>query len=151
VGLRDIKLPSETITVTDDDSFVVRGLGARDIIDLVQKYQVVAQPIFDQLTELKASNSEDPEVNGVMKTIISTVLRSAPDLLSEIIATAADDIEPEGIAAAARLPPTVQIIAVERIFFLTFRTEAERKNAVETVTRAIQGAAGILNSVTNRR
>lgn len=151
MGLRDIKLPSETIQVTDDINFVVRGLGAREIIKFVTEYKTAVQPLFDKLSEIKTDGTDSPDVSGLAKEVIDTVLRSAPDLIAEIIATAADEFDSAGVMAAANLPPTVMILAIERIFFLTFRTEAERKNAVETVIRAIQGTAGILKTVTDRR
>lgn len=151
MGLRDIKLPSATIQVTDDQGFVVRGLGAREIANMIGNYREVVQPVYDKFIETKEDGTADKDVSGIVTEIFEFMTRKAPDLLSEIIATAADDTDKEGVEAAARLPPTVQIAALEQIFFLTFRTEAERKNAVETVIRAIQGTNGIFKSLTPRR
>lgn len=142
MGLRDIKLPSDTVQVTDDQSFVVRGLGFREITELVETYQPVIAPLFEEMTALRGGGEAD--VSAFMKTAGFTILKTAPDLVAQMIAIASNDPDPEGVAAANRLPPPVQVDAVERIFLLTFRTEAERKKMVETVIRWITETAGMI-------
>ncbi len=132
MGLKDIKLPQAKITVADGETFTVRGLSLRDVGVLAQRHHTPLAALYAEFTGA-AELGQD-----AVAAKLPELLGKFPDLAADIIAISEGDIE--NADAVGVLPLPVQIAALDAIFTLTFRTEADLKNVVETVIRGMKSA-----------
>lgn len=136
MGLRDIQLPSTTITIPGG-SFAVRGLSFSDIVTVANTHGPQVAMIFAKVT------NGDKIAEGDVRTVLANVAPQVPDLVAAIIALAADDYTPETIEIARKLNFQHQLAALEAVFHNTFQSEAELKKFVESIIRMLTGATGL--------
>lgn len=140
MGLRDLQLPTTTITTPGGD-FAVRGVSLSDLMILANSHGPTIALMFS-----KAVNGEKIDM-AQAKAVIAAVAAQAPDLVAELIALASDDHSPEAIAAARKLNFQYQVEALEAIFHNTFQTEAEVKKFMERIINMLTGATGLLTQM----
>jgi hypothetical protein len=138
VGLSELNFASETISTPGGD-FVVRGLSFLDVMDLVEAHGPALAGAFTRISESQETSLE------VVVGMAGKLAKGMPDLAAAVIAAGAG--EPGAIDVAVRLPFPIQVEALEKIGRLTFQTEADVKNLVETAIRMMQGAAGTIQSL----
>jgi hypothetical protein len=141
MGLRDLRLPSSSVTVPGGDSFAVRGLSLQDISALVRHHGAAMTLLFDKFIR----QGEDGMPPADMATMGRTLLEIAPDAAAEMIALAAG--EPEAVDIVRTLPLPVQVEALDLLMSHTFATDQDLKKVVETVIRAATGTTNLLNSL----
>lgn len=138
MGLRDLAIPSETITF-GKTSFEVFGLNGANIVRLVRVHGPAIRALYEAAT---ADGAEVSMENAGQ--IASVLMEAAPDLVADIIALAAQD--PEAAPIAAKLSGPVQLAALEKIADLTFSIEGGPKKAWETVIRVINGVSSLMGT-----
>jgi len=152
MGLKDYTPATETIQLPGDDSFVVRGLALRDISALLQLHYDTAEKLFDKYVTAEATSialaaSPDVEVPafaasiGGTRAVIMDALKTAPRMIADLIACAAD--EPDATENILRLPTGIQVSAVEGIIRLTLEAEGGLEKMLETVTKLTTSLAGL--------
>jgi len=134
MGLKDLKLPTETVEVPgagEDGAaayFSVRGLSFSDLRILVVKYSGELASIFDLL-----ANGRQGEVDvESASALVADFIQKFPAVAAEIIAVASG--EPDSFETALALPFPIQTEAIQKIVKLTFATESSVKKFVETVS-----------------
>jgi len=141
MGLRDIQIPTESISV-GDTTIEVRGVGVADLALLLRDYGPSVAAAFTHIQN-SAEKSPDADVNQ----LAMGAFREFPDLAAGLIAVAADDYSPETVTTARKLTLPVQVQLLEAIFMLSFRSEGDVEKLVETLTRVANSLSGsrILN------
>jgi len=115
--LKDITVPSETITIADT-TFTVQGLTLADLTDLLQSHQEAITALF----------------NG--ERTLGTVLEESPQLAASMVARAAG--EPDAADTVARLPVGVQLTALEHVWDLTVPDEEALGKVVSRVANVVE-------------
>lgn len=134
MSLKDLRLPSAEIEVPGGGKFTVRGLSTNELEDLYRKNKDAVVEIFDNYM------GSDEEPNWGL--VISDAMKLAPELISQVIAIAAD--EPEETETVSKFPPGLQLKALERIGALTFSLETEGKNLLEIVAAFLENLNPLL-------
>lgn len=140
MGLRNLVIRREAISLPDGQSFHVRGISLFDIMSVIGEFGPQMSLLFGRVT----TGGKSVASNDQVKALIADVAREFPEVLAAIIALASDDYSKEGMAIAKQLPMTTQIEAVEVIFGLTFQSEAEVGKLVESLTRMMVAVSGAL-------
>lgn len=140
MGLRDLSIPEEVVEIPGG-SFAVRGLNVDDLSYLIRKHGPSMEKAYNGFME-KSAGSFAPED---VKDFLVPLVEYAPDLLAELIACAADDMEAAPIAR--RLPFPQQVDALEKIARLTFEAAGGAKKFGETIIRLLTGTTGLLESL----
>lgn len=140
MGLRDLQLPSTTIT-TPGGNFAVRGLSFSDVVTIANTHGPQAAMVFAKITNGEKIAEKD------VRTILTNIAPQVPDMVAAIIAMAADDYTPETIEIARKMNFQHQLAALEAIFHNTFQSEAELKKFVESIIRMMSGATGVLGQM----
>lgn len=142
MGLKDLRLPTETVKLPGGESFAVRGLHTLDIAHLIRRHQGAMEGLFAKF----ASDTE-----GDVTAAGAAFLKTAPALAAEVIALASGELDGASemdaaaiVANASRLPVAAQLDALEKIVTLTFDGEGGPKKAIETVIKAIRGATDMM-------
>ena len=138
MGLRDIQIHRTTVMYRETE-ISVRGISASDLFAVAQDYGPNIAILFGKVTA--------GEIDSNIKKHMALVMSEAPDLVGAIIALATDDYHPKSIEVAKQLPGNVQIELVEAIFNETFYSEAEIKKLIESLTRMIAAASGVLKDM----
>lgn len=141
-SLLDLHIRREPVEYDDGQSFDVRAVSVNDLMTLVAESGPTLAVIFAKVQQ--EAESLTRMTHDDVKTIIFTLAREFPEVVSSLIALAADAYKPEGVAMAAQLDLTTQVAAVEKIFLMTFRSEAELKKLMESLTRMAVGMSGAL-------
>lgn len=146
MGLKDFKPATETISFPGGD-FAVRGLGLVDLTVLLRSHYDTASALFDKYVSAAAQTAADaamPDVGfgqGDVKGVILGVLETAPQMISDAVALAAD--EPDMAPLVAKLPLISQIAAVEAVVRLTLEAEGGMEKLIETVNKMTTSLAGL--------
>jgi hypothetical protein len=138
MGLSTLRLQKAKIELPNDQSFDVRGLTLNDVQSLATDYGPALAGLYQKIIVGTVQDLGAME----MALIGRTLLESAPDLASAIIAHGAG--EPDSIDVVREIPFPAQLEALERIFDQTFRSEADLKKVVEIVTRALEATTSTL-------
>lgn len=125
MGLRDITLPTETISV-GRASFTVRGLSFDDLTSLIGRHQAALESLIDRYQE-KGSDAE----------VLQFLVRETPALAAQIIALASD--EPDQEDAARKLPLPKQVDALTAVAKLTFEEAGGVKKFVDQLAGLFGG------------
>lgn len=125
MGLRDITLPTETISV-GRASFSVRGLCFEDVTALISRHQSALEALIDQYSK-KGSDAE----------VLQFLVRETPSLAAQIIALASE--EPDQEEAARKLPMPKQIDALTAVAKLTFEEAGGVKKFAEQLAGLFGG------------
>jgi hypothetical protein len=143
MGLRNIVIHRETVVVDENQTFDVRGISLFDIMQVIGDFGPQMSIAFGKITARDPGDELDA---GTVKERIKDLAKEFPDLLAAVIALASDDYSTEAIKIAKQLPMIAQVSAIETIFGLTFRSEAEVGKLVESLIRAMASATGALNT-----
>lgn len=127
MGLRDLKLPSDSVKIPGNEPLVLRGLGLADCSAIMQRHGGVLEKVYLQEFSEKIADDDLRSASNMAKTL----LEMAPLAVAHIIACSAGDPEAEDVAA--KLPVGVQIEAFTKIMALTFESEEAAKKLLETV------------------
>lgn len=125
MGLRDITLPTETISV-GGASFSVRGLSFEDVTSLIGRHQSAIENLIDRYN-----------AKGTDAEVLQFLVRETPSLTAQVIALASD--EPDQEAAARKLPMPIQIDALTAIAKLTFEEAGGVKKFAEQLAGLFGG------------
>lgn len=143
MGLRDLAVAKTTIE-TPDGEFAVRGLSFVDLTNLMGRFGPQMAMVYGKMTSGETDMTAD-QVKAMLVGIISEV----SDLVGALIALAADEGDDEElIEIACNLSIPVQAQALEAIFIQTFKSEAELKNFIASITRWMIGAANTMSDLT---
>lgn len=137
MGLRDYKLPTETVKGPGGE-FTVRGLSLSDVSNLLRLHGEALEGVYLE----KIVNSEDDPEAFNMAALARAVMEAAPMAVAQAIAQAAD--EPDLASTVGRMPIPVQMDAIEKVLALTFHTEDDVKNVVGAVLRGSSAVQRIL-------
>lgn len=140
MALADITFAKETINLPGGNSFTVRGISTDDIATLLRSRS-------DEIGKFFVKYAGQAKRAGNEAAIGMELLESAPGLMGEIIALAAD--EPTMAAVASRLPLPTQLEAIEKIASLTFDEAGGVGKFVEAVIRLVSGTTTFLQSQSN--
>jgi hypothetical protein len=138
--LADIAIETREVPFGDkpEETFPVRGLNLADLMQLGISHTPAMKALFEKGMRVVQESKEDFTPEDLKKLLFSA-LKDAPDLVFKGIAMAAD--EPESWEKVKRLPMTAQLIALEEIFALSLKTDAELKKLQEVIFRLIEKAA----------
>ena len=144
--LHGLRVPRETIKLSDDQEFEVRGIGSGDLMHLTMKHGALMAMVYGKVqTSREPGQPVSPEF--VKETLLS-IASEFPDLAATLIAMASDSFDDEVMAVARGMNLLTQIEALEAIFRLTFTSEAAVKKLLESLTRIAAAATGALTGVT---
>lgn len=148
MGLRNITIRREVITLPDGQNFEVRGITAFDVFDAIGAYGPQMSMLFGAVTDRR--NKSGSLSNQDVKNAILAAIKEFPDLIAHLAASAADDTDPEAIKAFKQLPMPTQAETVETIFSLTFASEGEVKKLIESLSRMMLVASTTLKEATSQ-
>lgn len=134
MGLLDIKIPTTQVE-TSGGSFAVRGLSLEDFVSLHSEHTDEFGGVFDQFRSWASSDSEELPP---LEQFCAKLLYQAPILAARVIAKAADEDSPAGVAMARQLPPLAQAEALQAIGRLTFRSEEDVKKMLALVIAQVK-------------
>lgn len=121
MALSDFKVPTQTITAGGGQSFAVRGISADDLTFLLTRHPNELQTVIDQFMQMSNDKlSDDNAMSEFLLTFLPKIAMSFAPLVQSIIACASDDTGEAALAAAKRLPLSVQVDALVAIFNLSF-------------------------------
>ncbi len=133
-GLSAFKPLTETVTFPGGE-FAVRGLALEDFT-ILRKYHAPMTELFERYVGEASLERMDRESGldlnlGEMKDVVLAGLETAPALIGDTIARAAD--ETENPHAARTLPMGVQIDAIGKIVKLTLEAEGGMEKMMGTI------------------
>lgn len=129
MGLLDVKIPTTQVE-TPGGAFAVRGLSLEDFVNLYNGHTEQFGALFDQFRDWASSEGDDLPP---LEQFCAKLLSQAPDLAARVIAKAANEDSPAGLAIARQLPPLAQAEALQSIGRLTFRSEEDVKKMLALV------------------
>lgn len=146
MGLSHITIPRKTVDMDDGQKFEVRAISTNDLIGLVATHGPGLAMIFGKIKsgELGQDLTADAVRDGIFE-----LAQGFPDIAATIIAIAADGYTDEEMEVARRLPLPAQADAIEKIFGLTFSSEATVKKLLESLTRMMLGVSETLATAPN--
>jgi hypothetical protein len=130
MGLKDLRIPTETVEVPGGGEFAVRGLSFVDLRLLVSKHASELAEFFD----LVANGSGELAITNAA-AVAGQFINDAPAIAAEVIALASGEKDVFEIALA--LPFPVQVDALTKIGKLTFASEDSAKKFLQTVRSLI--------------
>ena len=142
MGIRDIVILTDTVKVDEKVSFEVRGLSLNDLMLVAFDYGPQISTVF---AKMQAGDFDTADLRGA----VLDASREFPDLLAALICMAADDYEPEIVQRIKKVQAHVTADAIEKVFTLTFRSEADVKKLVESLTRMFVAGTATLSQVTS--
>lgn len=134
--LTELGFATESVKLAKGD-LTLRGLSLSDILSLYRANAEALRKLYTQVTldtgqKLSLENESD---------VVALIAASAPEIVAQIIAMAAD--EPTAVDVARRLAFPVQIEALEKIGKLTFSQEGGPKKVVEAIVRMTGGITSL--------
>lgn len=144
MGLKDIKIPTVDVLVSEGNSFPVRGLSTDDINYLVRAHGSDLKELWDEFLENKVDLSKlaVTEIYPLIKVVIGRV----PAAMLEMIAIAAD-ADDDDLPTLRKLPIGTQIDAVSKVLGMTLKTDGDWSKTMETVLKMLGGANGALGEM----
>lgn len=140
MGLLDLKIPTTQVE-TPGGSFAVRGLSLEDFVNLHHEHTAEFGSVFDQFRNWASSEGDDLPP---LEEFCAKLLYQAPVLAARVIAMAANENNPEGLAQARQLPPIAQAEALQAIGRLTFRSEDDVKKVLALVIAQVKALTAAL-------
>lgn len=134
MGLSDLVHPTAQVE-TPGGNFAVRGLSLEDLTILMKDHTDEVGTLFNQFrTWALADNT--PEKAPVHQFLVR-VIAQTPQLISRVIARAADEDTEMGIRMARGLVMEDQVKALETIGGLTFRSEEALQKMLQLAIRSL--------------
>lgn len=142
MSLKDYVIRTESIPLGAGNSMQVRGLSAIDVAVIFGRHR-------DAIKQLVAHSDGVTRGGkiGNLDELIDVALVRFPELVAEIICTAAD--EPEAHTEAMKLAMPIQLEALYQIGNLTFEAEGGPKKAMETLIKVFNGLSGTMKSLSS--
>lgn len=134
MGLLDLKIPMTQVE-TPGGSFAVRGLSLEDFVNLHHEHTGEFGSVFDQFRTWASSEGDDLPP---LEQFCAKLLYQAPILAARVIAKAANEDTPGGVAMARQLSPLTQAEALQAIGRLTFRSEEDVKKMLALVIAQVK-------------
>jgi hypothetical protein len=141
VKLRDVVIARKPIYLDGDNYFEVRGIALADILKLSKMHMERLVMLFN---DFMARKGDGPVTNDLMTEFLVDCIGDAQDIVTAVIALAADDDTPEAAENFMHLRTPVQIEALLQVAALSITTEAELKKLVEAVTKIIRQVTGLV-------
>ncbi len=132
----DLVIPTKEVKVTPEQVFTVRGMAYVDLVIAMTDYSPALKLAFEAFEDHRMSGEKFTQ--GVVKKMLTNIIKESPDAVAAIICLAADDYSPEAIAQVRRLPIGTQLIFLGAIIELSMAGEADIKKVEEMVLGAIQ-------------
>jgi hypothetical protein len=132
MALHDFKVVTEEVSFRGG-RFALRGLALNDVSDLVRNNLSELNKLF----QLYDNEGTREQALAESARFAITIVRETPNMVSKMIALAAD--EPEAIAVAARLPLPVQVECMRKIIELTFEEAGGAKKFLDSVMSLVGG------------
>lgn len=137
--------PRRIVPTAESEGFQVRGLTPAMCLGIYQRHHATIGSLFDDLAAQYGTGDDlTPEIVG---DIINEVLASAPGIIAELVALAADgdptsDDWPTDVMLASQLSVGVQVDALVKIFELTFTSDMPVGNFLGLLVRMVQKISG---------
>jgi hypothetical protein len=141
MALSDVPLLTKDFDV-NGVTVTLRGLSLSDLGAILPRYGSQIAVLFGK------AYSNTPVNPSAIAGFAQTLATEAPELAAEIIALAADDASPAGIAIARRLPFGTQIAMLEGVYQNTFASEADVKKLTEVISRVVLSLAVKMEQMT---
>lgn len=140
MALSTLRVRRDTVDVENAEggttTLTLYGLGADAVAFLAQEHGPVLGALYN------AAIKGEINVGNVEQSVVR-LLNEAPLLAASVIAFGCR--EPEAMEQAADLPVGVQILALQKIFHLTFASEASLKKVGEIVSTLGAAMNGLLS------
>lgn len=137
-SLADLSLPTEEVHVPRAGSFSVRGISVADASTIIRAHGKTLDAVYAETV------SDTPGKMPNLKKMAQKLMDVAPLAVADIIAQAADD--PGQAKKVAKLPVPVQVDALVKVAGLTFESEKQLGELLETV---ISGSTALERIVTD--
>lgn len=141
--LSTFKHITEEVEVGDGQSITVRGLSITDIGAILHEHATTLDALYQEHI-VGDGVSETPE----MDTLVRALMTEAPQAVAAIIAHAND--EPEMVDVVLTMPGMDQIKLLLAVAKLTFKSEEEVGNVVETLIQAMRVATSTANRISGQ-
>src|SRR5574343_806715 len=102
--LRDYRAPRSDVTLSDGETYSVRGLSLTDLMEGFNAHRDQMQLVFDGFRDGKLSDEQ-------MGEAIFQAVRAAPDVVAMLIARAADEPDETGTVKAMPIDDQVRFAA----------------------------------------
>jgi hypothetical protein len=126
MALKDIKLPTETVTFSGG-SFELRGLSTEDVSALIQVHMSDLEEIAINLMTMDQNKASDEDF---IRGLIVSIAQETPELIASLITLSAGEPDAEAMTIARKLPVSVQLEACLKIYKLTVEDFAAIKKLI---------------------
>lgn len=134
MGLKNLVIPSVTISIPDNEPLVVRGLGIDSIMFLVRHHRPTLETFFEK--------ARDGGFNDQTAEQIAVEVIGASSVMAAMI-IACGCGEPEEWQKAMQLPASIQTEALYQIGLLTFAADGGVEKFMQTVINVMSGVAAL--------
>lgn len=141
MGLSNLVIPRATVPVGGSQSFEVRGISLFDLMRAMGDYGPQMMLMFARAT---TSVETGPITTDTVRARIADLAREFPGVIAAAIALASDEYTANGVEIARKLPLPVQVDAIHKVLNLTFQSESELGNLVESLLAAMATLTGAL-------
>lgn len=141
MALKDLRIPTVDVVISEGNSFPVRGLSSIDIELMVTKHGNDLKAVWDDFIE-KEMDLTKLEV-GQLMPLLKQVIGRIPSAILDLIGLAAD-ADDEDLKVLQKLPVGVQVSAVSQILAITLNTDGDWSKTLDTVMKMLGGANGAL-------
>lgn len=124
---------------------VLRGLSVEDVLRIARANGEAFTSLFAKFTAEDAENLDLADTGRIAVSLAE----SAPAVVADIIAHAADD--PAAREIARRLPFATQVECLEAIARLTFEMEGGAKKVLETLLRMASAVGALLSELRQQK
>lgn len=134
MALSDVPLLTKDFDV-NGVTVTLRGLSLSDLGAIIPDHGSQIAVLFGKVY------SGTPVESSAIAGLARILATEAPELAARIIALAADEDSPKGLAIARRLPFGTQIAMLEAVYLNTFASEADVKKLTEVISRIVLSLA----------
>jgi hypothetical protein len=138
MGLVDYHIERATVKA-GNTTITVRGITGADVMLAVQDYGPALALAYGQISMGQMDQFD------AKKTILA-IAREVPEAVGAVIALASDEYVPEAVEKAGKLPIPITVELLQAIFGLTFKTEADVKKLLESLTEIMRAMSGALEA-----
>lgn len=146
MSLKDYEFPTKVIPIDASHSFTVRGVDFSDLVALANRHGPALGMIYVKVAEMGGEEGKaklnPEEIGGLLMTLGAEF----PDLLADIIATAAGEPGQKDKVKKLRFP--VQVEALYGVIELSVIGEHEVKKLIEIVTKMAEGTTRTVQALT---
>jgi len=148
VPIHNVHIPTETVLFKNrdgsDGSIEVRGITVADVMQAAHKYGPQLVLAFSKVWANGAQSLQESDV----RVLIWEVSTEFPDVLSAVLAMAADEYNATGITLMRRLPMDKQAEVMKAVFNLSFASEGSLEKLVALVVEWLGEVRKLTEAVT---